>query len=384
MKYDITCACGHGITVELYGKSDSRERKLNAMKKAICPECEAKKSMEQAEALNLPILHGSDRQIAWATKIRNDLIVRIENRLKDKLNNFRSALEARKLSENEINKLYNDAEKQAKEVISYVKNDLQKASWWIDNQNISVDIIILTLLKEIASDTPKNNNDVVTHQESELEKEIVTKPDNCNYEEVPKISINDNIINISSPKNEDLRKILKSNGFTWNYPVWSRKITKFNGSVEDRAAEIGNLLLNAGFAVKITDENIRNCAISADYAPECKRWIAWNSEKEMLTISFEYGAKDVYSAARRIPGSRWSSPDVVVPVSSYLSVIDFADLYNFKISSGAETHIEQYKKSIEIVSPAVANAPKIISPEEKLKSILESDKTIIEDLRDDG
>ncbi|MBO5449823.1 MAG: hypothetical protein J5994_10940 [Ruminococcus sp.] len=40
MKYDITYSCGHTGTVELFGKSDDRHRRLEWLKEnALCPEC---------------------------------------------------------------------------------------------------------------------------------------------------------------------------------------------------------------------------------------------------------------------------------------------------------------------------------------------------------
>ena len=40
MKYDVTFSCGHTHTIELFGKSADRERKIAYFEKyGICPDC---------------------------------------------------------------------------------------------------------------------------------------------------------------------------------------------------------------------------------------------------------------------------------------------------------------------------------------------------------
>ena len=86
MKYYVTFSCGHEGEVNLYGKAAERDRRIAWYEKeGICPDCyrkmkeeERRKADEELAAYadkieteyNLPELEGSEKQIAWARKIR--------------------------------------------------------------------------------------------------------------------------------------------------------------------------------------------------------------------------------------------------------------------------------------------------------------------------
>jgi hypothetical protein len=77
----ITHACGHEQIHYLSGFASQQERKARWLQSTKCRTCfVATKQVEQAEAavrdgaaiahLELPLLTGSDRQVAWATSLR--------------------------------------------------------------------------------------------------------------------------------------------------------------------------------------------------------------------------------------------------------------------------------------------------------------------------
>jgi hypothetical protein len=77
----ITHACGHEQIHYLSGFTSQQERKARWLETTKCRTCfVATEQTEQAEAavrdnaaiahLNLPLLTGSDRQVAWATSLR--------------------------------------------------------------------------------------------------------------------------------------------------------------------------------------------------------------------------------------------------------------------------------------------------------------------------
>lgn len=83
MKYDVKMSCGHTVTVNLYGKSEERERRIAWLEKyGLCHECE---KAEEENARNefeashdLPDLEGSEKQVKWARSIREKFITEIE------------------------------------------------------------------------------------------------------------------------------------------------------------------------------------------------------------------------------------------------------------------------------------------------------------------
>lgn len=78
-KYTITYKCGHTGTVELCGKESDRARKIAWYENnCVCPECyaaeQAAKREAEANKYALPELTGSEKQIAWAEKIRSKFV----------------------------------------------------------------------------------------------------------------------------------------------------------------------------------------------------------------------------------------------------------------------------------------------------------------------
>ena len=95
MKYQVTYACGHEGRVDLFGKHSEREYKLEQFARDICPECaaaqRAKKDEEAivaAKASGLPELEGSEKQVAWATRIRQNLITEFAGWQKEDYEDF--------------------------------------------------------------------------------------------------------------------------------------------------------------------------------------------------------------------------------------------------------------------------------------------------------
>ncbi len=112
--YNVTYACGHTGTVRIYTKGDDRDRKIKWYGTIDCPECEAKKQQQAAEAAGLPALTGSEKQIRWATEIRNSAV---------------------KLTEIDINRIDSD---ERQKFLDRRDQWLQKetsAEYWIDNRD---------------------------------------------------------------------------------------------------------------------------------------------------------------------------------------------------------------------------------------------------------
>lgn len=77
-KYTVNYKCGHEGTVQLYGKTSERERKLEWMSQTmLCADCyKAEQERQNVQAgmdnivAGLPMLTGSEKQIAWAESLR--------------------------------------------------------------------------------------------------------------------------------------------------------------------------------------------------------------------------------------------------------------------------------------------------------------------------
>lgn len=77
-KYTVTYKCGHTAEVQLYGKEAERQKKIAWYSTINCLDCETKEQKDKAEVAGLPEFTGSDKQIAWATKLRNNALDKLD------------------------------------------------------------------------------------------------------------------------------------------------------------------------------------------------------------------------------------------------------------------------------------------------------------------
>lgn len=367
-QYTVKFSCGHDWIVNLVGPRKDRDRRIKWLETyGDCPNCYKKrmKDLREAEAVKrkeesevasanakeygLPELSGSEKQIEWALRIRQEFL---ESFLEEGQNNEQMLSVASFLEENTC------------------------AHFWIDNRKTLVDAFY-------AYTNDKTNRP--SFSESYAEAIEVTAPENQVYDGLVRIECPEGKIFAYYEKNENFRHVVKDLGYKWNVEkrAWEKDITAYNGSQVDRAAELGNHLLKAGFAVQIADDNIRAAAVSGKFKLEQTRWILLRIEgdyKGYLSINFPRGDETIYQSARKITGSRWSNPNIVVPINSADEVLDFAEMKNFAISPAAQKAIDNYRTSFKVVVPK--DAPK--HPKDKMPiDILTSSREVIDDLKDD-
>lgn len=141
-KYEATYSCGHAETINLIGPHKQRERKLEwYTRRGLCGVChqalraaqrEERSALaaENAYVLGLPDLHGSEKQIAWALTIRDDVAKRLQERLESGTDEQQETEDYR-LSCAFADWLYGQNE----------------ARWWIDHRGIGLNDLYLFWLK---------------------------------------------------------------------------------------------------------------------------------------------------------------------------------------------------------------------------------------------
>lgn len=77
-KYTIEHKCGHEREVNIVGPEKERPRKREWLASQVCPDCKREQTRlaveAWTEARGLVELAGSEKQIAWALKIRKELL----------------------------------------------------------------------------------------------------------------------------------------------------------------------------------------------------------------------------------------------------------------------------------------------------------------------
>ncbi len=137
-KYDITYSCGHTETKQLYGKEADRSRYIAwAAKAGTCHACarqDAAAAVDSIEAEHGAVaLQGSDKQIAWARKIRADKISAAVAEIERRRPHVKAGLE----------QAYED---QCAAALTALAGQAA-ARWWIDERDTATDALLAKALK---------------------------------------------------------------------------------------------------------------------------------------------------------------------------------------------------------------------------------------------
>lgn len=393
-KYYGTYSCGHEGYVEAFGPTKQRQWKIEKEFSGMCPECCRKIAEEQrrkenaaakkkSEDMELPDLTGSEKQIAWANVLRlkfidnfNEIIEKIEKNEKDGIILKKSDEVKRKFSLDEL-----------KSILYYACENKTESKYFIDTRYDHIISIIFDLFNEWEKYKEESEipDDIKTEMEKEKAELTVTPENGPEKNGIVKIIYGQNNGSVQSiyEKDDYFRSIVKEYGYKWNGDCWEKEISEFTGSADERAAELGNALLDAGFTVRFPDKSSKEKAISASFEKECYNWIKYSSSKEKLFIRWNGWDDSIYKNAIRLPGAKYSNGCVYVPIERYREVNDFADTMGFKFSKKSLDEIEKLKLLEENFEKVNVDKPKeMTSWEDKLKQKLE--KTgVIEDLRDE-
>lgn len=385
--YNGTFSCGCEGKVNVIGPQKERQWKIDRAFEKVCPECyekylekerlrKNKEAAEKAKEMELPELRGTEKQIAWANTLRQDFINKIskfieEEKDEDSWYYLKKQYNLKKLALIEDILIVRD----------YILENKTESKYYIDNRDRN----FLRLIEIDIDNAIKTDEENIQEQhEKEVKLESTVFPQEAVTNVAAEITVADDKISVRFEKNEKFRTLVKELGYKWD-GIWIKNINELTGSAEDRAAELGNKLLNKGFPIMILDESIRNNAINGIYETECNRWITLRIKgdyKGRLAIRW-FDKSDLYNKARKLPGSKWDNPAVIVRIEHYKEVEEFAELYDFNFTKKAKEAVNDYLKSIEnieIVNPIKVEAQ---ASKDGLKDILDSSREVLNDLKED-
>lgn len=391
MKYDITYSCGHQGEVDLFGKSRDRERKVKYLETCICPACQTAQIRKEAEDAGLPELEGSEKQIRWALEIRASKIKYTEESIPElvsMIDNKKPALDEVHPLVSRIFYLVNEMKKIGVDIALMCVDDafdelknIKSAHWWIDHREDDMAIIlaekVLKMVKETQSITP------AATEAQEEEKAHVLHPEDQKSDTIVEIHTDEQKVITKSSYDKLLVSVMREEGLRWNpsRKTWELKIYECE-SPQDGAAQVGNALLRAGFPVLIRDPEMREKAVAANFTPVQDKWVD-RYDDDHLILRFGKKTHDLYNAARTIKGFKLLNRQYILPASSAEEIRDFASMMDFSITGAAEEVMKNYEDSILIVAPETPVSKEGTTQEEKLQQILESDRGVLEDLKED-
>lgn len=416
-KYDVTFSCGHTATVQLFGKEADRQRSITWYEEnGLCPECYKKKieaerkaaddaAAAEAKEMGLPDLKGSEKQVAWANSIRGAIVNEVNNCLGNAYKEQKRAekedkdalLENVKRVINLLNAINEviASETSAHEIIGW-RNSVHINDWCYEYQmnydklisgSISRDSIhdtwdseLLDRALDLLLDGKTPDQEA---EEAEVAETVVLSPEHKESGTPVTVAYTDKEVSVESPKDSGVIETAKGCGFRWDGDTWTMQIDVKTGSAVDRAAEIANKLLLAGYQVTVPVA-ISQAAVSGSYELRCTRWIcSYSDDEEHVYLSWDRN-DDMYYKALELTGAKWRSRrGMRVPTSSADEIEDFAQLYGFQITDDAKEAIAEYRKSVTIVAPESGKPAEKKDGEEALDSILQSSREVLEDLKDE-
>ncbi len=307
--------CGEAYEVQMYGKRRDREWRVQSWQ-GVCDECrEQKRALALAEARNdatesgLPALEGSEKQVTWAMTIRHE-----------KLEAVRALLES--LEKAHVTGLAWDA-----------LCGTEAARWWIDNRfQTGQDLFD----EALAGLTPQDG--IAPPPETDAEATLC--PDEPVTATVCEIRMVGTALELHFPEKRDaFRELARDHGYRWTGNCWTRTIGPRQGAPLHRMAEIGHRLLEAGFIIRVYDEETLSRAETGTYDDEITRWVDIDPGEDRFTLTWGRH-DDYYREARRLPGSRWRKPVVTVPGDQFEEVQGFAEVQGFTVTPEALSYIE--------------------------------------------
>ena len=374
------CECGKSFTASkiLASRDQANNWKEWAVSNIIeCDDCKEKarqaereeanvKAAESAKEFELPELTGSEKQVAWANTIR----VGYYTEYSKVVDGYTKLTKEQQTKCNEEFERFN-------KIVDYAFSNKNSASFWIEHRGVN----IRTIVRELESEALKSEE---KEEAQEVVSEYAIKPESPVTDSVAEIKYTNDVLKVLFPaKNEALISACKAVGMKWNKAnlVWERKLSEMTGTT-DRIIEIGHKLLKIGIPVAIADESIREKAVSGEYKDECLLWVM-NGPDDKLKITWSDG--DWYDKAKRLTGAKWYSENkgMMVPVSSFREIRDFAECNNFGITAKAELKMKEYEIQLEKVKTVTVSEHKGTEKRDKLKEILQSSDEIPDDLLDD-
>lgn len=391
--YEGVFSCGHDGRVNIIGPSKDREWKKKSAFSGLCPECykkaqEEKRAVANKEAaeksaeMELPELAGTEKQVAWANTLRLNIYTALDVKV--------SAV-VKRMQEKEID-IFPNSDITIQEWLTAFDWFMQskiEAKYWIEIRQKGVTPAQVVSEYRAYNDAEANKEPEESKNPEESKEQLSVTAANASDIKSGVVEIEYNAekkcLYARYIKDTDFISIVKELGYQWG-GVWHKDINEYTGTMEDRAAELGNKLLNSGFKVQFPNIQSKEKAISADFVPENDRWVKFNTKTGKLALTWEKRSDALYEAAKKLPSAKWSSGNMKVNIEFYQEVLDFAETMGFSISQTAMGKIVEYKQKesgFDIANVAVKNKENV-SDEERLEKSLKSGGTILEDLRDDS
>jgi len=323
-------------------------------------EAEAAKAAEANAEAGLPALQGTEKQIAWAERIRAEILGIVESLAKATAMLREGDVDAARAAYRQVPALWHpqhldfsdfnvDKDGQAEIVLALAKliRQVRDAGWWIDNRGLS----FTQALREFRQPTL---DALQGESVDEVVDDVTIKPADPVTQAVVEIHVGQGYITAKLPeRRDDFRDVVYPLGYRWDSAsrTWGLSVGAHLGTPEDRAAELMHKLLAAGFIVSCQRSAVREKAISASFEPVYPRWLVAMTRGRFagwvrllatdgLNLNADLAKLDAREDYYR-QGSWYVRP------GHYEALRDLAEIHGFRVSRGADDLLTQAQRQDE-------------------------------------
>jgi hypothetical protein len=316
-----------------------------AVQRAAEVEAENLSAAERAAASSLPALTGSEKQIPWATTLRDKMLAqfeRAENLARDAVQDAAAAPELLDAAQRVL-------------IAGEILRAKTSAHWWIDQRTTDSRTLVAVALKaEISVELQRRITAAQTPAEVEAEADALADAlliPSCSpvSQHVAEVTLRgmDLVVRVDAYV-PALRSAVVGGHLAWDETArhWCRTLSSTtSGDPIDCAAELAHRLLAAGFLVRLHDPEARCRAVAGTFVRWVTRGSATGKYAGWYAIRWRK-PDDLYDDARRIGGSRYKDGTVYAPPGSTDEVLDFAERHGFRVSHGALSAAEQHRAAL--------------------------------------
>ena len=411
-----TFHCGEcGRTLSCWGRNRAEADRKAAWHESVgtfCDTCQEKKnaaentaSADANAAAGLPSLKGSEKQVAWAETIRRNIfssldealvIAKAENR-EAELNKYPAHGETLELGRNArmvgamLDCKYGE---RTVEAFLRIARRQTEASWWIERGRSGLKSLVMDLEREIEDEIigqkPKPAEQVEAEEESLLRP--AGEPQSASIVEVKWL---EPLVVLEFPKIEIACEVARRLTFRWKEPRWERPMTEMTGDPLDRMAETAQRFLEAGFMVRLYNDEARRRTVKNDFQPEQRRWLSVSRLRfgEPCLCARWSLRDDFYEAAKRIPGAR---PERLsgrrrttmfhIPLKYVSEAAEFAKEYGFSMTREVSELLGRHEAAVDeatIVAEFKKRPPRVTVRDEIPDLAVPESVDIAQSLRDE-
>lgn len=147
-------------------------------------------------------------------------------------------------------------------------------------------------------------------------------------------------------RDEDVSQMLRRLGFGWSDGAWKLGYGARDSGMENRIVEAAVNLVACGFIVTVPRLELVERVVNSEYDPLETKIVKALKDGSGFVVSWFFSDGDYYEELRKIPGAQWDHEKkrMVVPSEMYRDVLDFADEHGFRMSDGAKGLAEEAER----------------------------------------